>query len=71
VGLVGEEGGLLLEGEFEDSAAFFLAGEGGEDAVVEAKVGMAHVGAFDGSGKLEDEAAEESYLCGLWAGAHA
>jgi hypothetical protein len=52
VGLIGEEGGLLLEGEFEDSASFFLAREGGEDAVVKTEGGMAHVGAFDGFGKL-------------------
>ncbi len=58
-GLLGDEGLLLLEGEFEDAVAFFLGGEGGEDAVVEAEVGVAHVRAFDGSGKLEGEAAEE------------
>ena len=62
VGLVGDEGGLLFEGEFEDSAAFVLRGEGGEDLVVEAEVGVIHVGAFDGSGELEGEAAEEGYV---------
>ena len=41
---------LLFEGEFEDSAAFFLTGEGGEDLVVETEVGVVHVGAFDGLG---------------------
>ena len=62
VGLVGDEGCLLFEGEFEDSAALFLVSEGGEDAIVEAEVGVIHVGAFDGSGELEGEAAEESYV---------
>jgi hypothetical protein len=62
VGLVGDEGALLLECELEDAAAFFLGGEGGEDLVVEAEVGVVHVGAFDGSGELEGEAAEESYV---------
>ena len=62
VGLVGYKAGLLLEGEFEDAAAFLLAGEGGEDPVVEAEVGVVHVGAFDGSGKLEGEAAEDGYV---------
>ena len=61
VGLVGDEGGLLFEGEFEDAAALLLAGEGGEDPVVEAEVGVVHVGAFDGSGELEGEAAEDGY----------
>ena len=61
VGLVGDEGGLLFEGEFEDAAALFLAGEGGEDLVVEAEVGVVHVGAFDGFGQCEGEAAEERY----------
>ena len=61
VGLVGDEGCLLLGGEFEDAAALFLGGEGGEDLVVEAEVGVVHVGAFDGSGELEGEAAEEGY----------
>ena len=70
-GCSADEGVLLLEGEFEDAATFFLGGEGGEDAVVKAEVGVAHVGALDGFGKLEGEAAEESYLCGLWAYAHA
>ena len=61
MGLVGDEGGLLIEGEFEDSAALFLVGEGGEDLVVEAEVGVVHVGAFSGSGKLEGEAAVKGY----------
>ena len=61
VGLVGYEGGLLVECEFEDSEAIFLAGEGGEDLVVEAEVGVVHVRALDGSRELEGEAAEESY----------
>jgi hypothetical protein len=61
VGLVGYKGGLLVESEFEDAEAFFLAGEGGEDLVVEAEVGVVHVGAFDGFGQCEGEAAEESY----------
>jgi len=39
VGLVGYEGALLIECQFEDSAALFLGGEGGEDLVVEAEVG--------------------------------
>ena len=39
----------------------FLGGEGGEDLVVEAEVGVVHVGAFDGSRELEGEAAEEGY----------
>jgi hypothetical protein len=60
--LVGDEGGLLFGGEFEDAAALFLGGEGGEDLVVEAEVGVVHVGAFDGSGELEGEAAEEGYV---------
>jgi hypothetical protein len=59
LGLFGEEGLLLLGCEFEDAAAFVLCGEGGEDAVVEAEVRVAHVRGFDGSGKLEGEAAEE------------
>ena len=59
VGLVGDEGALLIECEFEDSAAFFLGGQGGEDLVVEAEVGVVHVGAFDGSGEFKGEAAEE------------
>jgi len=62
VGLVGYKGGLLFEGEFEDSVAFFLAGQGGEDLVVEAEVGVVHVGAFDGSGELEGQAAEKGYV---------
>jgi hypothetical protein len=59
VGLVGDVGGLLVEGEFEDAAAFFLTGEGGEDLVVETEVGVVHVGALDGFGEREGEAAEE------------
>jgi len=59
VGLVGYEGALLFECQFEDSAALFLGGEGGEDLVVEAEVGLVHVGAFDGSGEFKGEAAEE------------
>jgi len=62
VGLVGYKGGLLIEGEFENAAALLLAGEGGEDVVVEAEVGVVHVRAFDGSGELEGEAAEEGYM---------
>jgi hypothetical protein len=62
VRLVGDEGALLLEGEFEDPAPLFLGGEGGEDLVVESEVGVVHVGAFDGSAELESEAAEEDYL---------
>ena len=62
VGLVSYKAGLLFEGEFEDAAALLLAGEGGEDPVIEAKVGVVHVGAFDGSGELEGEAAEEGYV---------
>ena len=59
VGLVGDEGGLLVECEFEDSVTLFFAGEGGEDLVVQAEVGMVHVRALDGSGELEGKAAEE------------
>jgi hypothetical protein len=62
VGLVGDEGGLLFEGEFEDSATFLLSGECGEDLVIEAEVGVVHVGTFGGSGELKGEAAEESYV---------
>jgi hypothetical protein len=61
VRLIGDEGGLLIEGEFEDAAALFLAGEGGEDLVIEAEVGVVHVGAFEGFGELQGEAAEEGY----------
>jgi hypothetical protein len=39
VGLIGKKGMLLFKCELEDAAAFFLAGEGGEDAVVETEVG--------------------------------
>jgi hypothetical protein len=42
--------------------AIFLSGESGEDAVVEAEVGMVHVRAFDGSGEFEGKAAEEGYV---------
>ena len=59
LGLFGDEGLLLLWGEFEDAVAFFLGGEGGEDAVVEAEVGVSHVGTLDGLGELEGEATEE------------
>ena len=59
VGLIGEEGGLLFEGEFEDSASFFLAREGGEDLVVEAEVRVVHVRTLDCSGDLEGEAAKK------------
>jgi hypothetical protein len=62
VGLVGYEGGLLIEGEFEDSVTLFLAGESGEDLVVEPEVGVIHVGAFDGLGECQGEAAEEGDL---------
>jgi hypothetical protein len=62
VGLIRDERGLLIEGEFEDSAAFFLCGEGSEDLVVEAEVGVSHVGALDGFRKLKGQAAEESYV---------
>ena len=62
VGLVGDEGGLLIEGEFEDSVTLFLAGESGEDLVVEPEVGVIHVGAFDGLGECQGEAAEEGDL---------
>ena len=62
VRLIGYEGGLLIEGEFEDSVTVFLAGEGGEDLVVEAEVGVVHVRTFDGVRKLEGEAAEECYV---------
>jgi hypothetical protein len=57
--LIGDEGVLLVESEFEDSVTVFLAGEGGEDLVVETEVGMVHVRTLDGSGELECEAAEE------------
>jgi len=62
VRLIGYKCGLLFARQFKDPAAFFLGGEGGEDAVVEAEVGMAHVSAFDGIGEREGEAAKESYL---------
>ena len=62
VGLVGDEGTLLFGGEFEDAAALILGGEGGEDLVVEAEVGVVHVGAFDGSGEQEGEAAVAGYM---------
>lgn len=62
VRLVGYEGGLLIEGEFEDSVTLFLAGESGEDLVVEPEVGVVHVGAFDGLGECQGEAAEEGDL---------
>ena len=60
VGLIGYEGGLLVESEFENAASFFLAGESGEDLVVEAKVGVVHMRAFDDSWEHEGETAEES-----------
>ena len=56
--LLGYKGLLLLWCELDDSATSFLAGERGEDAVVEAEVGMAHVGAFDDFWKTERLLAE-------------
>ena len=40
VGLVRDEGLLLFDGDLEDTEASFLTGEGCEDAVVEAEVGV-------------------------------
>jgi hypothetical protein len=59
VGLVGDEGALLFDGELENAAAFFLREDSGEDLVVEAEVGLVHVGALDGFREFEGEAAEE------------
>ena len=53
-----DEGLLLVEGEFEDSATFYLGRERGEDSIVTAEVGVAHVGAFDGSRERECVAAK-------------
>ena len=47
---------------FEDAAPLFLGGEGSEDLVVEAEVGVVHVRPFDGSGELEGEVAEDGYV---------
>ena len=46
----GDEGLLLVGSELDDSVAIFLSRKSGEDSVVEAEVGVVHVGAFDGSG---------------------
>ncbi len=64
-GCVGEEEGLLLGGEHEVAEALVLVGEGGEDAVVDAKVRGAHVGGFLRFGEGEGDAAE---VCGGHAG---
>ena len=58
MGLLGDEGVLLLRRELEHTVAFFLSGEGCEDAVVETEVGVAHMGAFDGAWERECVAAE-------------
>ena len=63
----GEEGFLLFGGELEDAAAVVLAGEGGEDAAVEAEVGVAHVGALDGSGELRGRG-DERVRWSVWRG---
>ena len=57
--LFGDEGLLLFWRELDDSETFLLRGEGCEDAIVEAEVGVVHVGAFRGPRKLECEATEE------------
>jgi hypothetical protein len=54
---------LLIEGELQDPAALLLSGEGGEDPLVEAEVGMAHVRAFDCAGKSECESAKSVDAC--------
>src|SRR5580704_1238942 len=59
---LGNEGLLLLWSEFEYAGSFVLIGERGEDAVVEAEVGMAHVGALGGSFEAESQLAEERDL---------
>jgi len=58
VGEVGDEELLLLGGEHEIAVALGLRGEGGEDSTVDAKVGVAHVGAFFGAGKSESDSAK-------------
>src|ERR1700735_5284203 len=59
VGLLGDEGVLLLRRELEHTVTFFLSGEGCEDAAVETEVRVVHVRALYGSWKLECEATEE------------
>lgn len=56
---LGDEGLLLLDGELEGAQSSALRGEGGEDAVVDAEVGIAHVRAFAGLGQREGQLAKE------------
>lgn len=68
-GLLGGEEGLLVCGELDHSAALGLGRECGEDAAVEAKLRLTHVGGFEGSFKTEGKFLEEGDLLvqlGCW-----
>jgi len=53
-----DEGGLLLGRKHEVAVALFDGGQGSEDAVAHAEVGIAHVGGFLGAFEGEGDAAE-------------
>lgn len=66
-GEVQDEGLLLFEGKHEIAVALFRGGESGEDAAVDAEIGLAHVGRFFGAGEGEGGAAKVSDVHGRYA----
>ena len=57
-GEIGDESLLLFEGEHEIAVALLGGSKGGEDAAVDAEIGLAHMGGFFGTGETEGDAAE-------------
>ncbi len=53
-----DEGGLLLWGDHDVAVALFYGGQGGENSIADAEVGVAHVGGFFGALEAEGDAAE-------------
>ena len=53
-----DKGSLLLKSEHEVAITLLGGGEGGEDAAVDAEVGLAHMGGFLDVGEGERDAAE-------------
>jgi hypothetical protein len=49
---------LLFGGKHQVAVALLGGGQGGEDAAVDAEIGIAHVGGFFGAGERESDAAE-------------
>jgi len=64
-GLFGYKVGLELGGEHDVAIAFCLMRQGGEDAIADAEIGVAHVGGFFGSREGQGESAEVGWGHGI------